>query len=163
LAPPEEGRGEEPLLTSTEEVVPLAGEYVNLHTGKPVDLAELRGKTVFIDFWATWCGPCLVEIPELKSFAQKHSDRSDFTFISVLADATAGGMDRTEAQEFVEEKGLNYPVLFDRAERPLIKQFGVVGYPTKFLIDREGRVMRPAVKNADLSLELISTYIDQQK
>jgi cytochrome c-type biogenesis protein len=151
------------LLTSTEEEVSLTGEYVDLRTGQLVDLAELRGRTVFIDFWTTWCGPCLVEIPELKAFARQHGNRSDFAFVSVLADATAGGMGRREAQAFVKEKGLNYPVLLDRTARPLIKQFDVVGYPTKLLIDNEGRVMRPAVKNVALSLELIAAYLERKK
>jgi len=162
LAILEEGQRDQPLLISTDEA-PLAGEYVDLQTGKLVNLAELRGETVFIDFWTTWCGPCLVEIPELKSFAQKHRDRSDFTFLSVLADATAGGMDRTEAQEFVKERGLNYPVLMDRTERPLIQKFGVFGYPTKFLINKDGRIMRSAMEKANLNLELISTYLQERR
>jgi hypothetical protein len=54
-------------------------------------------------------------------------------------------------------------VLLDRTARPLIKQFDVVGYPTKLLIDNEGRVMRPAVKNVALSLELIAAYLERKK
>ncbi len=103
--------------------------------GAPVHLADYKGKVVLLNFWATWCGPCKVEIPE---FAQVYSEYKDqgFVILGVLANDTPT---KDQLQSFMAEYKMTYPVLFsnDRIE----SAFGSVwALPTSFLIGRDGSV-----------------------
>lgn len=98
--------------------------------GQQVQLSALRGKPVVLNFWATWCGPCRIEIPSFTSFAQDNPD------VVVLGLATDG----TEAELKVAARslGIGYPVL--RADPATVQAYGVSTLPTTVVIDAEGRV-----------------------
>jgi peroxiredoxin len=102
--------------------------------GKTIRLSEYKGKVVLLDFWATWCGPCKIEIPWFMEFQRKYKDRG-FTVIGVSMD------DGWQVvKPFVEEFKMNYPVVLGDDETAA--KFGNVEVlPTTFIIDKEGRIV----------------------
>lgn len=106
--------------------------------GKPLSLADVRGKVVFLNFWATWCGPCRAEIPDLVDLQSRYKDRLQIIGLDVDDD------DATEIQEFVNQNGINYPVAI--APDELRMQYGgIPALPTSFVLDTEGRVVQKHV------------------
>jgi cytochrome c biogenesis protein CcmG/thiol:disulfide interchange protein DsbE len=102
--------------------------------GKKVSLADYRGKVVLLDFWATWCGPCQLEIPWFVDLQRKNKDRG-FTVLGVSMDDD--GWDAVSP--FLKRLGVNYRVLLgDDVTAQLYG--GVDALPTTFLIDRAGRI-----------------------
>ena len=102
-------------------------------TGDSVSLAQLRGKVVLLNVWATWCHPCRDEIPQLQALHAQYKDRG-LELVGVSVDVDGADAD---IREFMKEFAMTYPVWRDPAER-VSAQFLVVGVPTTFLIDREG-------------------------
>jgi thiol-disulfide isomerase/thioredoxin len=106
--------------------------------GKPLNLADLRGKAVFLNFWATWCGPCRLEIPDLVDLQKRYSDRLQIIGLDVDDDDVA------EIQKYVDENGINYPVVITPAD--LRTQYGgIPALPTSFVLDTQGRVVQKHV------------------
>jgi len=115
--------------------------------GAVVRLADYKGKVVLLNFWATWCGPCKVEIPEFVEAYSKYRDRG-FVILGVLSQDEPTPED---LHEFMSEYKMNYPVLQEHAE--LEESFGSLwALPTSFIIDRKGQVcskhMGPVSKDA---------------
>ena len=103
--------------------------------GRSVQLADYKGKVILLNFWATWCGPCKVEIPEFVQAYTEHRDRG-FVILGVLTDDQAP---QEELRAFVEEHRMNYPVL--REDEAFRDAFGpLFGLPTSFIIDRHGSI-----------------------
>lgn len=102
--------------------------------GKTVKLSDQKGKVVLLNFWATWCGPCKMEIPWFIDFQQNYKDR-DFEVLGVSLDDD--GWD--SVKPYVEQKKINYRVVIGSEE---VSQLygGVDALPTTFMIDREGRI-----------------------
>ena len=106
--------------------------------GKSVNLADAHGKVVLLNFWATWCGPCRAEIPDLVDLQSRYQGRLQIIGLNVDDD------DPAEIQKYVEENGINYPVAMVPAE--LRTQFGgIPALPTSFVLDPQGRVMQKHV------------------
>lgn len=102
--------------------------------GEPVTLASLEGKVVLLNFWATWCPPCRVEMPWFEQLAR---ERAADGFVVVGASMDRGNPD--ELRWFLEEKGITYPV--GVAGPSMVRDYGGVrGLPTSFLIDRHGNI-----------------------
>jgi peroxiredoxin len=102
--------------------------------GDTVTLEELRGQVVLVNFWATWCPPCRVEMP---GFERVYRDRKDdgFTIVAVSTDRTGEGVVR----EFLDSRELTFPAAM--ATGRIVRDYGGVrALPTSFLIDREGRI-----------------------
>ena len=99
---------------------------------EPLDLESLRGKVVLLDFWATWCGPCLASVPKLNALAEAHAD--DLVIIGVCHDR---GHERMA--KVVADRGIRYPVCHDVGNVNKTN-YMVDGYPDYYLIDREGRL-----------------------
>jgi thiol-disulfide isomerase/thioredoxin len=148
-----------PALVPSDQQAQLSGRYLNLLTGEPFNLSELEGKTVLFDFWATWCSPCISEIPKLKELVSKYGN--SFVLVSISCDALTNGRDKTGVQDFMEEHGVNYMVLYDDPEQSLTEQFGVVGWPSKFLINEKRKFMKhPTAKSSStVSLEEVEAYL----
>jgi peroxiredoxin len=103
--------------------------------GKAVRLANLKGRVVFLNVWATWCEPCREEMPSMESLYQRlHGP--DFEMLAVNADQG----DRAVVERFVREHGLTFPVLPD-PDLQIADRYRVTGYPETFLIDRNGRIV----------------------
>ena len=110
--------------------------------GKTVKLSDYRGKVVLLDFWATWCGPCRLEIPWFMEFERKYKDRG-FAVLGVSMDDD--GWD--SIKPFVKELEMNYRVVLGD-DKTGDQYGGIEALPTAFLIDRDGRV---AIKHVGLS------------
>ena len=103
--------------------------------GKPFDLAREKGSVVLLNVWATWCGPCRFETPELESLHQKYSGKG-FKVIGVSVDDTgAAGV-----QQFVKENKITYPVAID-AEGHISDVLHTTVLPTSVIIGRDGRIL----------------------
>ena len=123
---------------SAQEPVSLVGRRApefslpDLHQGR-VDLRQHRGKVVLLNFWATWCAPCKVEMPQFMQWQKEYGPRG-LVVIGVSIDDSAA-----PARAFVEKLHLNYPVVMGNAK--LGERYGgVLGVPVTFLIDRAGVV-----------------------
>jgi peroxiredoxin len=103
-------------------------------TGETVRLADLRGKTVVIDFWATWCPPCEFQVPELNAFWQAHKEDGDVEVLGISVDVE--GPDVVSA--WAKEKDVQYKVLVDGED--LARRFGALGFPTLYIITPDGGV-----------------------
>jgi peroxiredoxin len=105
--------------------------------GGEVSLSDFRGQGVLINFWATWCGPCRIEMPEIVRAYEAHSD-TGFTVLAVnLTDQDA----LEDVQAFVEEFGMTFPVLLD-SNGEISRLYGLLGLPMSVFVDREGRIAR---------------------
>jgi peroxiredoxin len=102
--------------------------------GTSVTLADYRGKVVLLNFWATWCGPCKIEIPWFVEFEQQYKDRG-FAVLGVAMDEEGWDIVRP----YITEKRVNYRVLMGNDQVAQLYG-GVESLPTTFLLDREGRI-----------------------
>jgi thiol-disulfide isomerase/thioredoxin len=106
--------------------------------GRQISTASLRGKVVIVNFWATWCGPCRAEIPDLVALQAKYKDTLQVIGIS----EDEAGVD--VVKRFAAEHGVNYPVVMMTPE--IEKLFpGIGALPTSFIVDRESRVVQKHV------------------
>ena len=107
-------------------------------SGHSVSTAQLQGKVVIVNFWATWCPPCREEIPELVALQNKYKDRLQVIGVSVDEDAPA-----SYVKAFADKHGINYPVVMGTE---IAKEYGgVPALPTSFVVNTEGRVVQKHV------------------
>jgi thiol-disulfide isomerase/thioredoxin len=106
--------------------------------GKPVSLAGARGKIVLLNFWATWCGPCRAETPDLIELQKKYKDTLQIIGLAVDVD------DPEEVQKFAESFGINYPVAVAPIEVRM-QYGGITALPTSFLLNAEGGIVQKHV------------------
>ncbi len=104
--------------------------------GSPVSNESLQGKVVLLDFWATWCTPCLKSMPELQALHRKYADRG-FAVVGISIDE--GGA--AKVRKFVAAKKLAYPIALDAGKAPAWEAFRVKAVPAAYLLDREGRIV----------------------
>ena len=134
--------------TATAEPVDFALEDLD---GDEVRLSDFRGRWVLVNYWATWCPPCLEELPELESFYNRHKDRNAVVLGVNMEDI---GLDSLRG--FVEEQFLSYPVL--RGTAVMSGVLGPVsGLPTSYLVSPGGEVV--AQQMGPVTEDAITTFI----
>jgi thiol-disulfide isomerase/thioredoxin len=102
--------------------------------GSPISLADHRGKPVVIDFWATWCVPCIYQVPELNAFWKLHREAGDVAVIGVAVDVEGASV----VAPWIEEKGVEYQIAI--GDESLAREFGVMGFPTLAIINSDGNI-----------------------
>tara|TARA_B100001175_G_scaffold316638_1_gene331099 strand:- start:4060 stop:4575 length:516 start_codon:yes stop_codon:yes gene_type:complete len=103
--------------------------------GKEINLNQFRGKHVLINFWATWCGPCKIEMPSLEALYERFKDRN-FVLLAISNDMFGANI----VKPFVKAHNINFPVLLDQRLK-VSNAFGVVSLPTTFMIDPQGKII----------------------
>ena len=105
--------------------------------GETLSLESLRGKVVLVDFWATWCKPCIKTMPELEAIYRDYEKRG----LAVVGVSVDQGDDREKkVKKFLDKKPVAYPIVIDTEEAASWEAFHVVALPTLYLIDREGKI-----------------------
>jgi thiol-disulfide isomerase/thioredoxin len=118
--------------------VTLADFKVTDLEGKTLTSADLKGKVVFMNFWATWCPPCRAEIPDLVALQQKYKDQ--IVVVGISEDEIAPD----QVKAFAAQYAVNYPIAMNTPElRKIFK--GIVALPTTFVIDRDGKLVQKHV------------------
>ena len=114
----------------------LKDQFGNTHT-----LSDYKGKTVFLNFWATWCPPCRREMPDIQNIYETYDTEGDDGLIVLGIAAPNMGSEGSEEEitQFLEENGYTYPVVMDTTGE-IFSAYGITSFPTTFMIDRDGNV-----------------------
>ncbi|MDA2924308.1 TlpA family protein disulfide reductase [Acidobacteria bacterium AH-259-L09] len=107
--------------------------------GNVVSSAQFKGKVLMIDFWASWCAPCLKEMPHFQKLYEQYQ-RQGFEMVGITLD-----VDPADVQKVLAETGARYTMLFADEEDRIQAAFGVQGIPSTFIIDREGKLREKIV------------------
>lgn len=141
-------------------VIPAVDFTLQDQFGNTHSLSDYEGKTIFLNFWATWCPPCKAEMPDIQKLYENAETEGENALV-VLGVATPG-LGGEQSQEgvtaFLEEKGYTYPVLMDTTGE-LTMAYGISSYPTTFMIDRDGNVF--GYISGQLSLEMMEDIVAQ--
>lgn len=136
----------QPSLTPDFTVYDLEG---NAHK-----LSDFQGKPVLLNFWASWCGPCQMEMPDFQKFYESHGDKVHF----VIVNLTDGQQETVEsASKFIAEKGYTFPVYYD-TDIDAAAKYGVSAVPVSYFIDAEGRFV--AWAQGALSADMLQQGMD---
>jgi len=146
------------LLQGIDRRLNLPGNPIQL-TGTMLDGSELdwesyRGKVVLVDFWATWCGPCRAEVPNVLKMYQAYHDKG-FEVLGISLDEQS-----EQAETYIKQTKIPWPTMFSEnpAERgwrnPMAVYYGVSGIPLAILVDREGKVVHMLARGENLGREL---------
>ncbi|MGH4123648.1 MAG: TlpA disulfide reductase family protein [Clostridium sp.] len=120
--------------------------------GKDVSLSDFKGKKVFLNFWASWCGPCKAEMPTIEKLYQQTKD-SDLVILAVNI-----GEDKAKVKSFIDTNKYNFTVLVDSSQN-VAAQYNISALPTSFFIDKEGNIVS-AIKGG-LTLEQMKINISK--
>jgi peroxiredoxin len=141
--------GREDDLFSRIRINPIKGDkrvpdfFLKDLTGKKVEIKQYKGKIIFLNFWATWCGPCKEEMPSLEVLHRQFKG-DNFVLLTISVDYEG----LKPVQEFLSKQHYTFPVLLDPNGETL-DLFEVKGIPTTFIIDKRGRVIGRAIGPRD--------------
>ena len=125
--------------------------FIN-HLGEIVQVSDLKGKVVFINFWATWCGPCRAEMPSINVLYDKFKDNPNIVFLIVEIEG-----DKDKAAAFVKNEKLTLPISYPNSDIP--KEWLSESIPTTVILDKEGNLATRHEGMADYSTPDVTTFI----
>lgn len=121
-----------------------------------VSLNDYKGKYVLLDFWATWCKPCLQEIPHLKALYEK-TDRSEFEIISIVGESPVESL-----QKIIQNEHLVWPQILSNEENQIVETYGIQGYPTTYLLDPKGMIVAKDLRGEELEKIIAKLLADNK-
>tara|TARA_B100001142_G_scaffold101468_1_gene103590 strand:- start:262 stop:783 length:522 start_codon:yes stop_codon:yes gene_type:complete len=122
-------------LAGTEKTLPAPNFTLKSLSGEEVSLLQKRGNYVLVNFWATWCGPCKVEMPSLETLHQRFKTKN-FSLLAISNDMFGARI----VEPFIKAHNLSFTVLLDQ-QLQVSNKFGVISLPTTFMIDPEGNII----------------------
>lgn len=132
----------------------LTDQYGETHT-----LSDYQGQTVFLNFWATWCGPCKMEMPDIQALYEDWDENAgDLVVLGVAGPGIGREGSAEDIAAFLEANGYTYPVVMDDTGT-LFYQYGISAYPTTFMIDPEGNVF--GYVQGSVSREIMDDIVEQ--
>lgn len=138
----------------------LKDQYGNTHT-----LSDYKGKTVFLNFWATWCSPCRAEMPDIqKLYEEFQQEEEDIVILGVAAPNLGREKSEEGIKGFLEENGYTYPVVMD-TEAEAFQAYGINSFPTTFMIDKDGNVFGyiPGQLSEETMRDIIGQTVDGKR
>lgn len=134
----------------------LEDQYGNVHT-----MADYKGKTIFLNFWATWCPPCRAEMPEIQEIYEEYGEnQSDVIILGVASPNTGREGNLESITAFLEENNYTYPVVMDDGGS-LAYYYGISAYPTTFMIDSNGNVY--GYVTGQITKDIMQSIIEQTR
>ena len=124
-------------------------------TGGKVELKNFKGKVIFLNFWATWCGPCKEEMPSMEALQLQFKDK-DFLFLTISVDYEGA----KPVRDFIAKHRYTFPVLIDQKGETL-DLFDVKGIPTTFIIDKQGTLLGIAIGPRNWKSPEVITLLNQ--
>lgn len=136
----------------------LKDQYGNTHT-----LSDYKGKTVFLNFWATWCSPCKAEMPDIQKLYEEFQ-QEDVVILGVAAPNLGREKSEEGIKGFLEENGYTYPVVMD-TEAEVFQAYGINSFPTTFMIDKDGNVFGyiPGQLSEETMRDIIRQTVDGKR
>ena len=148
----QEESGEIPVVPAPDFT--LTDQYGETHT-----LSDYQGQTVFLNFWATWCGPCKMEMPDIQALYEEWDENAgDLVVLGVAGPGIGREGSAEDITAFLEANGYTYPVVMDDTGT-LFYQYGISAYPTTFMIDPEGNVF--GYVQGAVSREIMDDIVEQ--
>ena len=134
--------------------LPLALSQTPLaNAGQTQSLKQLKGKVVFLNFWATWCGPCREEMPSMETLYSRYSEKG----LEILA--VNCGEEQRDVLAFIKTNKFSFPALMD-ADGKVSNAYGIRAIPTTFIIDRDGNIIARVVGSINWNTPKIAAALD---
>lgn len=123
-------------------------------SGEKINLSDFKNTVIFLNFWATWCPPCIAEMPNIQSLYEQYRDNEDIVFVMVSLDE-----DPSKARNFLEERGFTFGSYQLNGIRPKVFQSSVI--PTTFVINKKGRLVSRKKGMANYNTASFKFFLDQ--
>ena len=152
---PEPSASQQPQTVAAPDFT-LTDQYGNTHT-----LSDYKGKTVFLNFWATWCGPCKSEMPDVQALYEAYDENGGDLVVLGVANPGIQDVSQDEVEQFLTDHGYTFPVLMDTTGQ-VFAWYGISAFPTTFMIDANGNVYGyvPGAMSASIMESVVQQTMD---